>query len=61
VVLENLLGAVEMLRQSQKHPRQLLDINNSPAGVGIHALYELNNSDFAQASAQRTGGGQAHP
>ncbi|MDH8244520.1 pyrroline-5-carboxylate reductase dimerization domain-containing protein, partial [Klebsiella pneumoniae] len=23
VVLENLLGAVEMLRQSQKHPRQL--------------------------------------
>ncbi len=29
VVLENLLGAVEMLRQSQKHPRQLLDINNS--------------------------------
>ena len=47
VVLENLLGAVKMLRQSQKHPRQLLDINNSPAGVGIHALYELNNSDFA--------------
>jgi len=53
VVLENLLGAVEMLRQSQKHPRQLLDINNSPAGVGIHALYELNNSDFA-AGLQRS-------
>ncbi|MCS5947101.1 hypothetical protein LNP25_30475 [Klebsiella variicola subsp. variicola] len=42
-----------MLRQSQKHPRQLLDINNSPAGVGIHALYELNNSDFA-AGLQRS-------
>ena len=52
-VLENLLGAVEMLRQSQKHPRQLLDINNSPAGVGIHGLYELNNSDFA-AGLQRS-------
>ena len=61
VVLENLLGAVEMLRQSQKHPRQLLDINNSPAGGGIHGLYELNNSDFAaglqrsvQAAVRRT-------
>ncbi|MBZ7572787.1 pyrroline-5-carboxylate reductase [Klebsiella oxytoca] len=53
VVLENLLGAVEMLRQSQKHPRQLLDINNPPAGVGIHGLYELNNSDFA-AGLQRS-------
>ena len=53
VVLENLLGAVEMLRQSQKHPRQLLDINNSPAGVGIHGLYELNNSDFT-AGLQRS-------
>lgn len=53
VVLENLQGAVEMLRRSQKHPRQLLDINNSPAGVGIHGLYELNNSDFA-AGLQRS-------
>ncbi|MCL5500873.1 pyrroline-5-carboxylate reductase [Escherichia coli] len=53
VVLENLLGSVEMLRRSQKHPRQLLDINNSPAGVGIHGLYELNNSDFA-AGLQRS-------
>ncbi|PXW44007.1 pyrroline-5-carboxylate reductase [Klebsiella oxytoca] len=53
VVLENLLGAVEMLRSTQKHPRQLLDINNSPAGVGISALYELNNSDFT-AGLQRS-------
>lgn len=53
VVLENLQGAVEMLRLSQKHPRQLLDINNSPAGVGMHGLYELNNSDFA-AGLQRS-------
>ncbi|MEF3091074.1 pyrroline-5-carboxylate reductase family protein [Raoultella scottii] len=53
VVLENLQGAIEMLRLSQKHPRQLLDINNSPAGVGIHGLYELNNSDFA-AGLQRS-------
>jgi pyrroline-5-carboxylate reductase len=34
VVLENLLGAVEMLRQSQKHPRQLLDINNHRRASG---------------------------
>lgn len=53
VVQENLLGAVEMLRLSQKHPRQLLDINNSPAGVGMHGLYALNNSDFA-AGLQRS-------
>jgi len=61
VALENVSGAVEMLRHSQLHPRQLLDINNSPGGVGIHALYELNNSDFAaglqrsvQAAVKRT-------
>ncbi len=53
VVLENLVGAVEMLKHSQLHPRQLLDINNSPAGVGMHGLYELNNSDFA-AGLQRS-------
>lgn len=53
VALENVSGAVEMLRQSQLHPRQLLDINNSPGGVGMHALYELNNSDFA-AGLQRS-------
>ncbi|NDL63709.1 pyrroline-5-carboxylate reductase family protein [Acerihabitans arboris] len=53
VVMENLVGAVEMLKRSQLHPRQLLDINNSPAGVGMHGLYELNNSDFA-AGLQRS-------
>ncbi|AIQ67294.1 pyrroline-5-carboxylate reductase [Paenibacillus graminis] len=53
VALENVEGAVAMLRHSGKHPRQLLDINNSPGGVGIHALYELNNSDFA-AGLQRS-------
>ncbi|TKI07899.1 pyrroline-5-carboxylate reductase family protein [Martelella alba] len=47
VVWENLVGAVEMLKLSGRHPRQLMDINNSPAGVGIHGLYELNKSDFA--------------
>lgn len=47
VVWENLVGAVEMLRLSGRHPRQLMDINNSPAGVGINGLYELNKSDFA--------------
>lgn len=61
VVQENLLGAVEMLRLSGKHPRQLLDINNSPAGVGMHGLYELNNSDFAAGlPAQRAGGRETH-
>jgi pyrroline-5-carboxylate reductase len=53
VVMENLVGAVEMLKISKLHPRQLLDINNSPAGVGMHGLYELNNSDFA-AGLQRS-------
>ncbi len=51
--LENLVGAVAMLRHTGLHPRQLLDINNSPAGVGMHGLYELNNSDFA-AGLQRS-------
>lgn len=53
VALENISGSVEMLRHTQLHPRQLLDINNSPGGVGMHALYELNNSDFA-AGLQRS-------
>ncbi|WP_440894741.1 pyrroline-5-carboxylate reductase family protein [Amphibacillus sp. Q70] len=53
VALENLVGAVDMLKHSGKHPRQLLDINNSPAGVGIHAIHQLNSSDFA-AGLQRS-------
>ncbi|BCG57675.1 pyrroline-5-carboxylate reductase [Paenibacillus sp. URB8-2] len=53
VALENVFGAVVMLKQTGLHPRQLLDINNSPGGVGIHGLYELNNSDFA-AGLQRS-------
>ncbi|KAB8126654.1 pyrroline-5-carboxylate reductase [Gracilibacillus oryzae] len=53
IALENVAGAVEMLRQTGKHPRQLLDINNSAGGVGINALHELNNSDFA-AGLQRS-------
>lgn len=53
VALENVAGAVVMLQQSGRHPRQLLDSNNSAGGVGIHALYELNNSDFA-AGLQRS-------
>lgn len=53
VALENVSGAAEMLRLSRMHPRQLLDINNSAGGVGIHALYELNDSDFA-AGLQRS-------
>ena len=52
LALENLKGAVAMLEQTKLHPRQLLDINNSPGGVGIHALHELNASDFA-AGLQR--------
>jgi len=47
IAYENLIGAVDMLKISQCHPRQLLDINNSPAGVGINGLYELNQSNFA--------------
>ncbi|WP_114495236.1 pyrroline-5-carboxylate reductase [Fontibacillus phaseoli] len=53
VALENMMGAVMMLQQTGLHPRQLLDINNSPGGVGMHGLYELNNSDFA-AGLQRS-------
>ncbi|CAK9886149.1 MAG: Pyrroline-5-carboxylate reductase [Candidatus Erwinia impunctatus] len=33
IVQENLVAAVEMLRSSGYHPRQLMDINSSPAGV----------------------------
>ena len=53
VAWENLVGAVEMLKVSGCHPRQLMDINNSPAGVGINGLFELNKSDFA-AGLQRS-------
>lgn len=53
IALENLVGAAEMLKHSGKHPRQLLDINNSPAGVGINAIHQLNGSDFA-AGLQRS-------
>ncbi|WP_078549709.1 pyrroline-5-carboxylate reductase family protein [Litchfieldia alkalitelluris] len=53
VALENVTGSVMMLRNSGRHPRQLLDINNSAGGVGIHALHELNQSDFA-AGLQRS-------
>jgi len=53
IALENTIGAVAMLKQTGKHPRELLDINNSAGGVGIHALYELNASDFA-AGLQRS-------
>ncbi|OCG03973.1 pyrroline-5-carboxylate reductase [Gilliamella sp. wkB112] len=53
IALENLHGAASMLQLSNKHPRELLDINNSPAGVGINGLYELNNSDFT-AGLQRS-------
>ncbi|MCA1956683.1 pyrroline-5-carboxylate reductase [Zymomonas sp.] len=44
--MENLVGSVKMLEISGKHPRQLLDINNSPAGVGMNSLFALNQSDF---------------
>ncbi|MGI8384099.1 pyrroline-5-carboxylate reductase [Robertmurraya sp. P23] len=53
ITLENIVGAVEMLKQTGKHPRQLLDINNSAGGVGINALHELNGSDFT-AGLQRS-------
>lgn len=53
IALENVEGAVAMLRHTGLHPRQLLDINNSPGGVGIYALHELNRSDFA-AGLQRS-------
>ncbi|MGG0717080.1 pyrroline-5-carboxylate reductase [Robertmurraya massiliosenegalensis] len=53
IVLENVVGSVEMLKLTGKHPRQLLDINNSAGGVGINALHELNSSDFA-AGLQRS-------
>ncbi|MBP2199780.1 pyrroline-5-carboxylate reductase family protein [Pantoea cypripedii] len=51
-VYENLIGAVEMLKLKQCHPRQLMDINNSPGGVGINGIFELNKSDFAAGLQQ---------
>lgn len=47
IAYENLVGGVEMIKMSGLHPRQLMDINNSPAGVGMNGLFELNQSDFA--------------
>lgn len=49
VVLENLQGAIEMLRLSQKHPRQLLDINNSRQGSGFMGCMSLTTAISLQA------------
>lgn len=53
ITLENIIGSAKMLQLTGKHPRELLDINNSAGGVGINALHELNRSDFA-AGLQRS-------
>lgn len=49
IVLENLRGSVEMLERSGRTPRQLLDVNNSPGGVGINLVHALNEGGFAAA------------
>lgn len=51
VVLENLVGSAAMLEAGHT-PRELLDINNSPGGVGINLVAELNAGGFA-ATLQR--------
>lgn len=49
IVVDNLLGAVEMIQNRKTTPQELININNSPGGVGANLLYELNQKGFAAA------------
>lgn len=49
IVIDNLVGAVEMIQSRDATPQELININNSPGGVGANLLYELNQKGFAAA------------
>jgi pyrroline-5-carboxylate reductase len=51
IALDTLIGGTEFLKQKDVLPQVLLNINNSPGGVGITQAYTLNSTGFA-ASVQ---------
>lgn len=49
IALDTLIGGTEFLKQRDVLPQVLLNINNSPGGVGITQAYTLNKTGFAAA------------
>lgn len=49
IALDTLIGGTEFLKQKDVLPQVLLNINNSPGGVGITQAYTLNKNGFAAA------------
>lgn len=49
IALDTIIGGTEFLKQRDVLPQVLLNINNSPAGVGITQAYTLNKTGFAAA------------
>ena len=53
IALDTIVGGVALLQQRDVLPQVLLNINNSPGGVGLTEAYTLNRTGFA-ASIQST-------
>ena len=49
IALDTIVGGTEFLKQKDVLPQELLNINNSPGGVGITQAYTLNKTGFAAA------------
>jgi pyrroline-5-carboxylate reductase len=49
IALDTVIGGTELLKQRDVLPQVLLNINNSPGGVGITEAYILNKTGFAAA------------
>ena len=47
IALDTIIGGTEFLKQKDVLPQVLLNINNSPGGVGITEAYTLNKTGFA--------------
>ena len=47
IALDTIVGGVALLQQRDVLPQVLLNINNSPGGVGITEAYTLNKTGFA--------------
>ena len=47
IALDTVVGGTEFLKQKDVLPQVLLNINNSPGGVGITEAYTLNKTGFA--------------
>jgi pyrroline-5-carboxylate reductase len=46
IALENLIASALTLQKTGKHPYEITDRMNSPAGIGINASHVLNESGF---------------